>query len=147
MDGHLMLKEIAEGYSVKSQKVIIACVDRDILKYFFSNWEWLNLGLIVSEHLLKLPKEARKEEIVDIVRKIIEVTDSENVVIENIDVLFSPEYSLDVIKLFTLAGKNKRLIILWEGTFKNGILTYAEPGYDDYHSYEIKNYDAYCITK
>ena len=64
VDGYLPLKEIAQGYTEKSQKIIIACVDRDILKYFFPDWEWLSLGLIVSEHLLSLPEEARKEWIV-----------------------------------------------------------------------------------
>lgn len=29
----------------------------------------------------------------------------------------------------------------------DGVITYAQPGCRDYHRYEIKNYDAYCITK
>ena len=151
MDRHLTLSEIAEeytaGYAANGKKIIIACVERDVLKCFFSDWEWLNLGLIVSERLLKMPKEARKQGIADIARKAIEGAVSGNVVIENIDLLFSPEYALDVIKLFTLAGKNKCLVILWEGTYRDGILTYAEPGCEDYHCYEIKNYDVYCVTE
>lgn len=147
MDGSLILKEVAEGYTVNSYKVIIACVDRNMLKLFFADWEWLNLGLLVSEQLCSMPEESRKQNIVDVVKKVINGTASDNVVVENIDLLFSPEYSLDVIKLFTLAGKNKRLIVLWEGTFKDGMITYAEPDCEDYHKYEIKNYDVYCITK
>ena len=147
MTGNLMLKEIAEGYTVDSNKVIIACVDKNIVKAFFSQWEWVNLGLALSERLITIPKESRKQSIVEIVKKQVDDTALENVVIENIDLLFSPEYSLDVIKLFTLIGKTKRLVVIWEGAFKDGVVTYAEPDSQDYHRYEIKNYDAYCITK
>ncbi len=144
---NLMLKEIAAGYATNGHKIIIACIDRNTLKTFFADWEWLNLGLRVSEQLCSLPKELRKESIADIVSKVVNDTAADNVIIENIDLLFAPEYSLDVLKLLTLAGKNKRLVVLWEGSFKDGVVTYAEPGCEDYHRYEIKNYDACCIAK
>ncbi len=147
MNGYLKLEQVAKGYSSDRGSLIIACVDKDIMKALFSGWQWINLGLVVSERLLSLDKDSRKQAVSDIVKGIIDKTQSDRIVIENIDLLFSPEYSLDVIKLFTMSGKTKNLIILWEGTFKDGVVTYAEPGYEDYHRYEIKNYDAYCITK
>jgi hypothetical protein len=147
MNGYLKLEQVSKGYSSSGGNIIIACVDKDMMKTFFSGWEWLNLGLIVSEQLCSLDKGSRKQAVVDIVKKAIDHVQSDRVVIENIDLLFSPEYSLDVIKLFAQVGKAKNLIILWEGAFKDGVITYAQPGCRDYHRYEIKNYDAYCITK
>ena len=147
MYGDLVLKEVAKDYSTNSYKLIIACVDRNLVKLFFSDWEWINLGLVVSEQLHKLPVEARSHSIVDIVRNELSNISCDNIVVENIDLLFSPEYSLDVLKLFTLLGKTKRLIVIWDGTFKDGLVTYSEPGSKDYHKYEIKNFNAYCITK
>lgn len=146
MNGYVKLEQVAKGYSSDRGSIIIACVHKGIMKTLFSGWEWLNLGLIASEQLCSLDKGTRKQAVVDIVKKAIDHVHSDRVVIENIDLLFSPEYSLDVIKLLVMAGKAKNLIILWEGTFKDGVITYAEPGCGDYHRYEIKNYDAYCIT-
>jgi len=144
---YLKLEHIAKGYSADRGRVIIACADKDFMKVLFSDWEWLNLGLVVSKRLLSLDKDLRKQAVADMVKEAIRNTRSGRVVVDNIDLLFSPEYSLDVIKLFIMAANNKNLIILWEGTFKDGMVTYSEPGFGDYHIYEIDNYNAYCITK
>jgi hypothetical protein len=146
MNGYQKLEQVAKGYSTDSGNVIIACVDKHVMKMLFSGWEWLNLGLLVSQRLINLDKSIRKQAIVDIVKEVIQNTQSDRVVVDNIDILFSPEYSLDVIKLFIMAGNNKNLVILWEGTFKDGMITYSEPGYSDYHIYEVNNYNVYCIT-
>ncbi|MDD2574054.1 MAG: BREX-3 system P-loop-containing protein BrxF [Firmicutes bacterium] len=147
MNEYLKLEHIAKGYSADRGRVIIACADKDFMKVLFSDWEWLNLGLVVSKRLLSLDKDLRKQAVADMVKEAIRNTRSGRVVVDNIDLLFSPEYSLDVIKLFIMAANNKNLIILWEGTFKDGMVTYSEPGFGDYHIYEIDNYNAYCITK
>ena len=147
MNEYLKLEHIAKGYSADRGRVIIACADKDFMKVLFSDWEWLNLGLVVSKRLLSLDKDTRKQAVADMVKEAIRNTRSGRVVVDNIDLLFSPEYSLDVIKLFIMAANNKNLIILWEGTFKDGMVTYSEPGFGDYHIYEIDNYNAYCITK
>lgn len=146
MNGNFLLREIAAGYGTNDDKVIIACIDRNTLKKIFTDWEWLNLGLLVSEQLCRLPEGERRETIAEIVSKIINKTAAEKLVVENIDLLFAPEFSLDVLKLLTMAGKNKLLVVLWHGSFQNGVLTYAEPGYKDYHKYEISKYNACCIV-
>ncbi len=147
MNEYLKLELIAKGYKTDRGSVVIACADKDFMKVLFSDWEWFNLGLIVSQRLLSLDKDMRKHAVADMVKEVIRNTRSDRVVVDNIDLLFSPEYSLDVIKLFIMAADNKNLVILWEGTFKDGIITYSEPGFKDYHVYEINNYNAYCITR
>ena len=147
MNEYSRLEQIARGYSADRGSVVIACADKDFMKVLFSDWEWFNLGLIVSQRLLSLDKDMRKHAVADMVKEVIRNTRSDRVVVDNIDLLFSPEYSLDVIKLFIMAADNKNLVILWEGTFKDGLVTYSEPGFKDYHVYEINNYNAYCITR
>lgn len=144
---HIELKEITAGYC-NDNKIMIACVNKTIISTFFSDWYWLNLGAEVSEKLIKLPKEQRNKNIVDIVMQVINNLKAERIIIENIDILFSPELNLDVVKLLIMAGKTKeRMIVIWNGMYKDDSLIYAEPGYEDYHCYVMKNYDAYCITK
>jgi hypothetical protein len=147
MNEYLKLELIAKGYKTDRGSVVIACADKDFMKVLFSDWEWLNLGLVVSQSLLSLDKNLRKQAVTEIVKEAIRNTRSDRVVVDNIDLLFSPDYSLDVIKLFIMTAGDKNLVVLWEGTFKDGMVTYSEPGYKDYHVYEINNYNAYCITK
>jgi hypothetical protein len=147
MNEYSRLEQIARGYSADRGSVVIACADKGFMKVMFSDWEWLNLGLVVSRRLLSLDKDTRKQAVADMVKDAIRNIQSGRVVVDNIDILFSPEYSLDVIKLFIMTADDKNLVVLWEGTFKDGIITYSEPGYKDYHVYEINNYNAYCITK
>ena len=147
MNEYLKLEHIAKGYSADRGSVVIACTDKNFMKVLFSDWEWLNLGLVVSQSLLSLDKNLRKQAVTEIVKEAIRNTRSDRVVVDNIDLLFSPDYSLDVIKLFIMTAGDKNLVVLWEGTFKDGMVTYSEPGYKDYHVYEINNYNAYCITK
>jgi hypothetical protein len=143
----LSLRQVAEGYSSNSTNLIIACIDKAVVRNFFRDWKWINIGLVVSEALYKLPKEQRKKMVVDIVRNAIEKVHEDNIVLENIDILFFPEYSLDVVKTLQMVGKNKRLLVIWDGHCKNGVLTYSKPDYPDFHKYKIKDYGVYCITK
>ncbi|GAB4258823.1 nucleotidyltransferase substrate binding protein [Thermincola ferriacetica] len=73
MNESLMLKEIAAGYATNGHKIIIACIDRNTLKTLFADWEWLNLGLRVSEQpsarLLKGAGNMTKERIVEKLEK------------------------------------------------------------------------------
>ena len=107
MNEYLELELIAKGYKTDRGSVVIACADKDFMKVLFSDWEWFNLGLIVSQRLLSLDKDMRKHAVADMVKEVIRNTRSDRVVVDNIDLLFSPEYSLDVIKLFIMAADNK----------------------------------------
>ncbi|MCM8899932.1 BREX-3 system P-loop-containing protein BrxF [Caldicoprobacter algeriensis] len=147
VNDQLSLKQVAQGYTSNAGNVMIACVDKELVKSFFSNWKWINLGLVVSEQLCRLPKEQRKKMVADIVINTVKKEPSKSIVLENIDVLFSPEYSLDVIRTLQLAGKNKRLLVIWAGEYEDGMLTYAKPDCPDFHRYEIRNYGVSCITK
>lgn len=146
-DNELTLRQVAYGYTKNTGNLIISCIDKAIVKSFFGDWKWINIGLTVSEALYKLPKEQRKKMVADIVRYVVEKVPAKNVVLENVDVLFSPEYSLDVIKTLQIAGKNKKLLVIWDGYCENGVLTYSKPGYPDFHMYKLKDYGVFCITE
>ncbi len=83
-----------KGYSADRGSVVIACADKGFMKVLFSDWEWLSfLGLVVSRRLLSLDKDTRKQAVADMVKDAIRNTQSGRVVVDNIDILFSPEYS------------------------------------------------------
>lgn len=69
----------------------------------------------------------------------------EGVVIKDIDVMFNPEYQVDVLKILSEARKRKRYSVIWSGKCEDGKLIYSEEGHPDYKVYEIENYDITCV--
>lgn len=69
----------------------------------------------------------------------------DGVIIRDIDVMFHPEYKVDVLKILIAARKRKRYSLIWPGRCENGKLIYGEEGYPDYKTYDIENYDITCV--
>jgi hypothetical protein len=69
----------------------------------------------------------------------------DGVVIRDFDVMFHPDYQVDVLKILTDARRHKNYSAVWPGVKKDGKLIYSEEGYPDYKVYEIRNYDVTCI--
>ena len=65
----------------------------------------------------------------------------DGVTIKDIDVMFNPDYKVDVLKILIAARKRKRYSVIWPGRFEDGKLVYAEEGYPDYKVFNIVDYD------
>ncbi|MBI3973658.1 MAG: BREX-3 system P-loop-containing protein BrxF [Chloroflexi bacterium] len=52
-----------------------------------------------------------------------------------IDLLFGPALDLDPLILFRQASRTTRLVILWPGTYLNGVLSYAVPEHGHYRTW------------
>lgn len=71
-----------------------------------------------------------------------------NIVLKNIDILFLPDYELDVIKLLLQLGRNQKLYIEWPGDINGEKLIYSKIGEFDYKEYDVKNYvDTYIVLR
>ncbi len=69
----------------------------------------------------------------------------DGVIIKDIDVMFNPEYKVDVMKILQEARKQKPYSVVWPGRFEDGKLIYSEEGYPDYKVFNIENYDVTCV--
>lgn len=65
----------------------------------------------------------------------------DGVTIKDIDVMFNPNYKVDVLKILIAARKRKKYSVIWPGRFDDGKLVYAEQGYPDYKVFSIPDYD------
>ena len=65
----------------------------------------------------------------------------DGVTIKDIDVMFNPNYKVDVLKILIAARKRKKYSVIWPGRFENGKLEDGEEGYLDYIVYSIADYD------
>jgi len=70
---------------------------------------------------------------------------NEPILLREFEILFDPEFQLDVLKLFIQANRKKRIDILWPGKYKSQNLVFAESGYKDYKAYNISSYALSCI--
>ena len=70
----------------------------------------------------------------------------DDAVIQDFDVLFNPDYAIDVLKIMCSTAKTKPFRIIWPGRFENGRLIYAEEGYRDYKVFEISKYDVTVVV-
>ncbi len=67
-------------------------------------------------------------------------------VIKDFDVMFNPEYKVDVLKILVDACKRKPFSIIWPGKYEDGKLFYAEDGYQDFKVFSVEEYDVTCIV-
>ena len=65
--------------------------------------------------------------------------------LRDIDILFNPSYSIDVLKMMISACKRKNFNVIWPGRYEVGCLIYAEEGCKDYIKYRVADYDITCI--
>lgn len=69
----------------------------------------------------------------------------DGLIVKDIDVLFNPDYQVDILRLLTETYKRKRYSVIWPGVRNEGKLIYSEEGYPDYKVYDINKYDITCV--
>lgn len=98
----------------------------------------------LAEALLACKPNRRSMKLEQIFNNILD-TLPDGVVIKDIDVLFNPDYQVDVLKILMAARKRKRYSVIWPGRCEDGKLIYGEEGFPDYKTYNIANYDITCV--
>ncbi len=98
----------------------------------------------LADELLACKPNRRSMKLEQIFNKVLDRY-PDGVTIKDIDVMFNPEYQVDVLKILIATRKRKRYSVIWPGRYEDGKLIYAEEGYPDYKVYEIANYDITCV--
>jgi len=111
------------------------------------NTTFVNIGLMLGERMYKAKAGGSPVCISNELDAILGEEQSD-ITLGNTDILFSPEYELDVIKLLLQVGRNQRLYMQWPGEVIGEKLTYSEPGRFDFKEYNIKDYvDTYVVLR
>lgn len=98
----------------------------------------------MADRLLACRPDRRSMKLEQIFSEVLDLY-PDHVTIKDIDVMFNPEYRVDVLKILISARKRKRYSVIWPGRFENGKLIYGEEGYPDYKVYRIEDYDITCV--
>jgi hypothetical protein len=106
-------------------------------------WPLINLNQRVSELLLELTQRQRALRVPRIVGDIFASAGADVVLVDNIELLFSPELAQDPLKLLQGASRNRTVVASWPGALGGKQLTYAEPSHPEYRRYP--ELDTLCL--
>ena len=98
----------------------------------------------LAEALLACKPNRRSMKLEQIFNNVLD-TLPDGVVIKDIDVMFNPDYKVDVLKILMSARKRKKYSVIWPGKCENGKLIYGEEGFSDYKTYDVEDYDITCV--
>lgn len=103
-----------------------------------------SVGKELADELLKCAPDRRSMKLEQIFIRVLDGC-SDGTIIRDIDVMFNPEYQVDVLKLMISARKRKKYSVIWPGSLKDNKLIYAEEGYQDYKVFDLEDYDIICV--
>ena len=95
----------------------------------------VNLNLTLCQSLLELTRKQRALRVRKILAEELGGLDAETVMLDNIEVLFSPDLAQDPLRLLQGLSRNQTIAAAWPGTFDETHLTYAEPGHPEWRRY------------
>ena len=104
----------------------------------------ISLNVLLAERLVAVKPNRRTMRMEQCFQQVLN-TLTEGVVIKDFDVMFNPEYEVDILRIMIAQYKIKPFDLIWPGKYQEGKLIYAEEGYSDYKVYEIDKYDVTCV--
>lgn len=103
-----------------------------------------SINHLLAQELLKLGTRMRSMQMEKCLVRVLQSL-PENPIVSGIDVMFNPNYAIDVMKVLTSAYKQHPFSLIWPGTCDGYVLAYAEDGFRDFKEYEISDYDIVCV--
>lgn len=101
--------------------------------------------ILIAEKLVNIKPARRSFKLPGIIDSII-ASLPDNCLVKDFDVLFNPEYQIDVLQVLVASCKKKNFSIRWPGTYNDGKLMYAETGYSDFKTFDLDKYDVTCVV-
>lgn len=108
--------------------------------------EAISINMLLAKKLVKLRPTRRTMRLEQCFSQVLD-TLPDGVTIKDFDVMFNPEYQVDLLKIMVMTCKIKPFSIVWPGKCEDGLLFYAEEGYPDYKVFSIEDYDVTCIVE
>ena len=115
-----------------------------IIYGFSASEDAVSLNKAIADELLKIKPIRRTMQLETCYNKILSGL-PDNTIIEGIDVMFNPNYQIDILMMLIASNRIKPFRLIWPGRIENERLIYSEEGYPDYRTFEISNYDIVCV--
>lgn len=104
----------------------------------------LNINLELSKRMLELTRSQRARQVERLLKDVIASAQGEVVLLDNLEILFDPSLEVEPLRLLQVVSRNCTLVATWNGHYRDGTLTYAEPGHPEYSRF--KPVEAILVT-
>jgi len=108
----------------------------EILAEVPADWQVISLGKELSEFLVNSGEVDHSRTARDWLVEKLRRKSPGPVVCKDVDLLFHPSLSLNPLVLFRQASRFTKLVVLWSGTFSDGVLSYAVPEHNHYRHWK-----------
>lgn len=98
--------------------------------------EVLNVNLLVSEKLLDLSNKQRSMQLSRVLHEILDSYTDTPLILDNLELLFDTSLQQDPLRLLQSISRNRTVLASWNGTMKDGRLTYADISHEEYRTYD-----------
>ena len=104
----------------------------------------VNINLELSKRMLELTRTQRARQVERLFKDVIAAAPGDVVLLDNLEILFDPSLEVEPLRLLQVVSRNRTLVAAWNGQFRDGTLTYAEPGHPEYR--QFKHVEAILVT-
>lgn len=104
----------------------------------------VNVNLELSKRLLELTRTQRSRQVERLLKEVIAAVPGDVVLLDNLEILFDTGLEVEPLRLLQVASRNRTIVASWNGSFRDGTLTYAEPGHPEF--IQFKQTEAVVIT-
>lgn len=104
----------------------------------------VNVNLELSKRMLELTRNQRSRQVERLLKEVIASAPGEVVLLDNLEILFDAALEVEPLRLLQVSSRNRTLVASWNGTFRDGTLTYAQPGHPEF--VQIKQVDAVVLA-
>ena len=100
------------------------------------SWPLININLSLSERLLAFTSQQRALGAPQLLDDLVREHAGDVLLLDNTEVLFSPELQQDPLRLLQRLARNRTVIASWAGEYRNGKLIYADATHPEFQSYD-----------
>lgn len=101
---------------------------------------FVNVNLELSRRMLDLTEKQRALQLPHLLREIVNETDHDVVLLDNLEILFDVGLKQDPLRLLQSLSRNKTIVAAWNGAIDEQHLTYATPEHPEYKRYPVQNF-------
>ena len=104
----------------------------------------MNVNLEMSKRMLELTRTQRSRQVERLLKEVIAAVSGDVVLLDNLEILFDTGLEVEPLRLLQVSSRNRTIVASWNGSFRDGMLTYAEPGHPEF--IQFKQTEAVVIT-
>jgi len=100
----------------------------------------VNVNLELSRRMLELTARQRALQLPRLLLEIVEKSDNELILLDNIEILFDVSLKQDPLRLLQGLSRNRTVVAAWNGSINNEQMTYATPDHPEYRRYPVRDF-------